>query len=99
MQNLSHPLITVIQALGQNVNSYRDGDYDFADLLSAVAQVDRNMRVRFTTSHPKDMSDKLIKTIAEQIHKLTQESDQQLDQLLQLKHNDAQAKLSNELFK
>jgi|DewCreStandDraft_2_1066082.scaffolds.fasta_scaffold07003_4 tRNA-2-methylthio-N6-dimethylallyladenosine synthase len=54
-----------VTLLGQNVNSYRDGDYDFADLLSAVAQVDRNMRVRFTTSHPKDMSDKLIKTIAE----------------------------------
>ncbi|MFN3135665.1 MAG: tRNA (N6-isopentenyl adenosine(37)-C2)-methylthiotransferase MiaB [Candidatus Kryptonium sp.] len=54
-----------VTLLGQNVNSYRDGSYDFADLLSAVAQVDRNMRVRFTTSHPKDMSDKLIKTIAE----------------------------------
>ncbi len=54
-----------VTLLGQNVNSYRDGNYDFADLLSAVAQVDRNMRVRFTTSHPKDMSDKLIKTIAE----------------------------------
>ncbi len=54
-----------VTLLGQNVNSYRDGNYDFADLLSAVAQVDRNMRVRFTTSHPKDMSDKLIQTIAE----------------------------------
>lgn len=54
-----------VTLLGQNVNSYRDGNYDFADLLSAVAQVDRNMRVGFTTSHPKDMSDKLIRTIAE----------------------------------
>lgn len=54
-----------VTLLGQNVNSYRDGNYDFADLLSAVAQIDRNMRIRFTTSHPKDMSDKLIKTIAE----------------------------------
>ncbi|CUS99908.1 tRNA (N6-isopentenyl adenosine(37)-C2)-methylthiotransferase MiaB [Candidatus Kryptobacter tengchongensis] len=54
-----------VTLLGQNVNSYRDGNYDFADLLSAVAQIDRNMRIRFTTSHPKDMSDKLIRTIAE----------------------------------
>ncbi|CUU01729.1 tRNA-2-methylthio-N6-dimethylallyladenosine synthase [Candidatus Thermokryptus mobilis] len=54
-----------VTLLGQNVNSYRDGNYDFADLLSAVAQVDRNMRIRFTTSHPKDMSNKLIQTIAE----------------------------------
>jgi tRNA-2-methylthio-N6-dimethylallyladenosine synthase len=54
-----------VTLLGQNVNSYRDGNYDFADLLSAVARVDTNMRIRFTTSHPKDMSDKLIQTIAE----------------------------------
>ncbi len=54
-----------VTLLGQNVNSYCDGNYDFADLLSAVARVDRNMRIRFTTSHPKDMSDKLIQTIAE----------------------------------
>lgn len=54
-----------VTLLGQNVNSYRDGNYDFADLLSAVAQVDRNMRIRFATSHPQDISDKLIKTIAE----------------------------------
>lgn len=53
-----------VTLLGQNVNSYRDGDEDFADLLREVAQIDRSMRVRFTTSHPKDMSDKLIETIA-----------------------------------
>jgi tRNA-2-methylthio-N6-dimethylallyladenosine synthase len=54
-----------VTLLGQNVNSYRDGDRDFADLLRAVARVDRSVRVRFTTSHPQDMSDKLIGTIAE----------------------------------
>jgi tRNA-2-methylthio-N6-dimethylallyladenosine synthase len=54
-----------VNLLGQNVNSYRDGDYDFADLLSAVAKVDSTMRVRFVTSHPQDFSDKLIYTIAE----------------------------------
>lgn len=53
-----------VTLLGQNVNSYRDGEYDFADLMRSVAEVDSSIRVRFTTSHPQDMSDKLIKTIA-----------------------------------
>jgi tRNA-2-methylthio-N6-dimethylallyladenosine synthase len=53
-----------VTLLGQNVNSYRDGDFDFAGLMQTVAEVDRTMRVRFTTSHPQDMSDKLIETIA-----------------------------------
>jgi tRNA-2-methylthio-N6-dimethylallyladenosine synthase len=54
-----------ITLLGQNVNSYHDGTYDFADLMAAVARVDRSVRVRFTTSHPQDMSDRLIDAIAE----------------------------------
>jgi tRNA-2-methylthio-N6-dimethylallyladenosine synthase len=53
-----------VTLLGQNVNSYRDEAFDFADLLVRVAQVDRTMRVRFTTSHPQDMSVKLIDAIA-----------------------------------
>ncbi|NOY06122.1 MAG: tRNA (N6-isopentenyl adenosine(37)-C2)-methylthiotransferase MiaB [Chlorobi bacterium] len=53
-----------VTLLGQNVNSYRDGDHDFADLLRKVAAVDSSLRVRFTTSHPQDMSDKLIETVA-----------------------------------
>jgi tRNA-2-methylthio-N6-dimethylallyladenosine synthase len=53
-----------ITLLGQNVNSFRDGASDFADLMRKVAQVDRSMRIRFTTSHPQDMSDRLIDAIA-----------------------------------
>jgi tRNA-2-methylthio-N6-dimethylallyladenosine synthase len=53
-----------ITLLGQNVNSYRDGENDFADLLSACASVNRSMRIRFTTSHPQDLSDKLLYTIS-----------------------------------
>ncbi len=53
-----------VTLLGQNVNSYLDGNNDFADLLSASASVDSNMRIRFTTSHPQDLSDKLLYTIA-----------------------------------
>ena len=53
-----------VTLLGQNVNSWSDGGSDFADLLDAVASVDPGMRVRFTTSHPRDMSGRLIGTIA-----------------------------------
>ncbi len=53
-----------VSLLGQNVNSYADNGADFSDLLAAVSAVDRSVRVRFTTSHPQDMSDKLIETIA-----------------------------------
>lgn len=55
-----------VSLLGQNVNSYRDGRHDFADLIRAVAAVDRGMRVRFTTSHPQDISPRLIAAIAEE---------------------------------
>lgn len=53
-----------ITLLGQNVNSYKDGDYTFPDLLEAIAKINKQMRIRFTTSHPQDMSDQLIDTIA-----------------------------------
>ena len=55
-----------VTLLGQNVNSYFDDDSaDFADLLSACARVDATMRIRFTTSHPQDLSEKLLYTIAQ----------------------------------
>lgn len=57
-----------VTLLGQNVNSYGKGldeKTDFADLLEMTASVEGIDRVRFTTSHPKDMSDKLIETIAD----------------------------------
>jgi tRNA-2-methylthio-N6-dimethylallyladenosine synthase len=54
-----------VTLLGQNVNSYCDEENDFADLLSSCAEVDKSMRIRFTTSHPQDLSDKLLYTIAE----------------------------------
>ncbi len=54
-----------ITLLGQNVNSYNDTGTDFADLIVKVSALDGLKRLRFTTSHPKDCSDKLIRTIAE----------------------------------
>ena len=54
--------------LGQNVNSYRynDGEtkVDFHDLLAMVAEAAPEMRIRFTTSHPWDMNDETLETIA-----------------------------------
>lgn len=54
-----------VTLLGQNVNSYTSENYDFADLLKACAIAVPGMRIRFTTSHPQDLSLKLIETIAE----------------------------------
>lgn len=53
-----------VTLLGQNVNSYRHGDTDFADLMQAVAQVPGIERVRFTSPHPKDFPVKLLEAIA-----------------------------------
>ncbi len=57
-----------ITLLGQNVNSYsfKEGDHsvNFALLLQKVAGLSPELRIRFSTSHPKDISDELIETIA-----------------------------------
>ncbi len=69
LENLSARGFKDVTLLGQNVNSYIDEEStvggDFADLLSAAAKIDRRMRIRFSTSHPQDISDKLLYTIAE----------------------------------
>ena len=52
-----------VTLLGQNVNSYSADGVDFPDLLAAVAEAAPEMRVRFTTSHPKDMSDRTIEVM------------------------------------
>ena len=58
-----------VTLLGQNVDSYLwkspEGDVDFADLLASVAAISPELRVRFSTSHPKDISDKVILTMSE----------------------------------
>jgi tRNA-2-methylthio-N6-dimethylallyladenosine synthase len=64
VEHLSARGFKEVSLLGQNVNSYHDGLHDFADLMAAVAHVDTSIRVRFTTSHPQDMSEKLLQTIA-----------------------------------
>ncbi len=51
--------------LGQTVNSYHDGAHDFTDLLRAADAVEGLLRIRFTSPHPADMSERLIEAIAQ----------------------------------
>ena len=51
--------------LGQTVNSYNDGTHDFADLLRAVGTVRGVRRVRFTSPHPNDFSERVVRAMAE----------------------------------
>ena len=53
-----------VTLLGQNVNSYQCGEVGFPQLLAIVAEAVPGMRIRFTTSHPKDMSDETLEVIA-----------------------------------
>jgi len=53
-----------ITLLGQNVDSYLFEDVNFARLLAMVAEVSPSVRIRFSTSHPKDISDEVIETMA-----------------------------------
>jgi tRNA-2-methylthio-N6-dimethylallyladenosine synthase len=56
--------MTEVVLLGQTVNSYHDGEFDFADLLRAVGSVDGIRRLRFTSPHPNDFSDRVIDAMA-----------------------------------
>jgi tRNA-2-methylthio-N6-dimethylallyladenosine synthase len=66
--------VSEVTLLGQTVNSYEHGDWDFARLLRAVARVDGIRRVRFTSPHPVDVDEALIEVMAgepavcEQLH-------------------------------
>ena len=69
--------IKEVTLLGQNVNSYGktiDGGHDFADLSQAIGEIDGIERIRFTTSHPKDLSERMmkcfgmVKKLCEHIH-------------------------------
>ncbi|MBX9927676.1 MAG: tRNA (N6-isopentenyl adenosine(37)-C2)-methylthiotransferase MiaB [Gemmatimonadaceae bacterium] len=57
--------LSEVVLLGQTVNSYHDGTHDFADLLRAVGAVEGIRRVRYTSPHPNDFSDRVIAAMAE----------------------------------
>lgn len=66
LESLGYKEVTL---LGQNVDSYHataanGASIDFADLLASVAEAHPNLRVRFSTSHPKDINIKVVRTIA-----------------------------------
>ena len=66
IKSLASQGVKEITLLGQNVNSYGkdlESDIDFADLLLMADKVEGIKRIRFVTSHPKDMTDKLIATL------------------------------------
>jgi len=90
-----------VTLLGQNVNSYRyvksdvssqPSVIDFADLLETVAEAVPDMRIRFTTSHPKDMSDKTLeaisrhKNLCKQIHLAVQSGSNHILKLMNRKY-------------
>ncbi len=64
LQDLKDRGFKEVILLGQNVNSYHFGETDFPELLAMVAEAAPDMWIRFTTSHPKDMSNELLETIA-----------------------------------
>lgn len=57
--------MTEVVLLGQTVNSYNDGTHDFADLLRAAGRVAGLRRLRFTSPHPNDFSDRVVAAMAE----------------------------------
>ena len=66
IRSLAESGVKEIQLLGQNVNSYGKGlenPISFAKLLEMVHQIDGIERIRFMTSHPKDLSDELIEAM------------------------------------
>jgi len=56
-----------VTLLGQNVNSYgkKEGLASFPDLLTMISEIDGLLRIRFTTSHPKDLSDEVIQAFGD----------------------------------
>ncbi len=59
-----------IMLLGQNVNSYR-ADMDFPDLLEKIVEIPGDFKIRFMTSHPKDVSDRLIRVMSRNTEKIS----------------------------
>ena len=65
VRDLSDRGFKEVTLLGQNVNSYNFNGMGFPSLLRTVAEAAPEMRIRFTTSHPKDMSDETLQAIAD----------------------------------
>lgn len=66
LKQLSDQGYKEVTLLGQNVNSYDDGNNSFADLMYKASQVNPEMRFRFSSPHPKDFPEELLQVISEQ---------------------------------
>lgn len=66
LKQLSDQGYKEVTLLGQNVNSYLDGQNDFTKLMYEASQVNPEMRIRFSSPHPKDFPEELLHVIAEQ---------------------------------
>lgn len=66
LKSLSEQGYKEVTLLGQNVNSYDDGENSFGDLMYKASQVDPEMRFRFSSPHPKDFPEELLQIINEQ---------------------------------
>ena len=64
VRQLSEAGYKEVTLLGQNVNSYNDNGTRFSELITKVAQIDPEIRIRFSTPHPKDFPDDLLQVIA-----------------------------------
>lgn len=84
-----------ITLLGQNVNSYKSGDVDFARLLDMLSDVEGDYWIKFMTSHPKDISESVIEVIARKprlahfIHLPVQSGSDRILQLMNRKYTKA----------
>lgn len=82
-----------ITLIAQNVNSYKDVSYDFADLLEEIANIPGDFWLRFSSSHPKDMSDKLIdvigssKKVVNHLHLALQSGDDEILEAMNRKYS------------
>jgi tRNA-2-methylthio-N6-dimethylallyladenosine synthase len=64
VQRMAEQGCSEVTLLGQTVNSYHDGEHDFADLLRAVGRVDGIRRVRFTSPYPTDFTPRVVEAMA-----------------------------------
>lgn len=87
-----------INLIAQNVNSYKSADYDFPDLLEKIDLLPGNFWLRFSSSHPKDVSSKLIKVlkkstnVCEHFHLAVQSGDDSILQSMNRKYKIADYK-------